>query len=136
MARLLNKLGFSHLLSEMRARFVKSNEHIILTPPIVKVTPNNDKIVLTEVYSNQYIIIENTVNNIKVNNIGKKLEEIGKNKLFIQFVTGSDKLDITFDDIILWKDGKPIELSGDRLYRIEITECMGIWIGEWHSWEK
>ena len=85
--------------------------------------------------ANQYIIITPEIKYLQVGPIINLLNEHKSNKLYIQFYTSNDEdLDIKFDDLILWKDGIPINLESNKLYRIEITGGNEIFTGSWNVW--
>lgn len=136
MAKLLNSRGFTQLLKELNARYIKQNEFILKSPTILYMNPSNHRIVLNDLKSNQYIIVNDNINYISIGKLKSDFQDNRYNKIYIQFSTNDNKLDIKFSDMIFWKNGQSLIFNANHLYRIELIECMGIWVGTWHSWKN
>ena len=135
MSRYLNKGGFAYLLNQLEKRFVKKGEFLLIAPKIRYEYTDNKRISIMDAETNQYIIITPEIKYLQVGPIINLLNEHKSNKLYIQFYTSNDEdLDIKFDDLILWKDGIPINLESNKLYRIEITGGNEIFTGSWNVW--
>ena len=136
MARLLNGRGFTRLLNEFKSRYVKYDEILLPSTSIIHAYPSYNRISLNDVKVNQYYVIEDTINYLNIDNIGKGTEGRKGGKVYFQFKSNTTQFQIKFADMILWKDGKTIEFKENHLYRVEIVECMGMWMGTWYSWQN
>lgn len=126
------------------------NELLLISPSIRNVYSNNGNVYINNISPNTYIkVCDKITGYLKIGSINKEFGTLTKkNKIYIYFEVGKiedtgidqngdiNKIDILFDDKILWKDGKNIKAYSGGKYIIEIVCGQDILMAEGYKLEK